>query len=219
MGALCGAVAFAIVDRLHQERERRSSTHGRDSPTADEVEEARRIESSPTTTPAPIPGSPEDPVASGEAVTSQDSETSDRAAANRNPSAQLPGAALSAGAETRDDGRDSKRVVGSASDEESPSAAQPDDAAWGPFMEQTLRQFLASHRAAPQFDILSIQCTSRLCEIRAVGFDESAEPVWSQVVYDIRQQPWAEFGQTGSSWGRVDGRFVVDAKLWRLSRK
>ncbi len=218
IGALCGAVVFSILDRLMEERERRLAAREADSRAADVRSEPRPLELQPAVTPAPIPGSVEHPVASAGAVY-QGVETVEPTAAGGNQPAQLPRGPASADAAARDEPKDSKRGVDGSSSEGASAAVLPDDPAWGPYMEQTLRQFLASHRNAPQFDVLSIKCISGLCEIRAVGFDESTEPVWQQVVYDIRQQPWAEFGQTGTSSGLTDGRFVLTARLFRQPPK
>lgn len=225
LGALCGAVVFSILDRLMEERERRVAARGAEAPRAEARSEARPRELQPAGTPAPTSDSPEPPVASTEATGSQDQEEliAEQQESQRSSAAQQPRIATEAEADARGSTKDAGSDEDDSPGEEAPApVAQPDDQTWGPFMEQALRQFLASHRAAPQFDVLSIRCTSSLCEIRAAGFDESTWPVWGQVLYDIRQQPWADLGEVGSDAGRFaeyDGRYVLRAKLKRQPRQ
>lgn len=92
---------------------------------------------------------------------------------------------------------------------------EPKDDSWAYYMEQTLVQFLSTHPTIDQFDILSIECRTTKCQIEVSGFHESTVPVWQQVMYDIRQQPWSEFGQYGTSSGNVDGRLTIVGTLYR----
>ena len=89
------------------------------------------------------------------------------------------------------------------------------DDSWAYYMEQTLLQYLSAHPAIDQFDISSIECRTTKCQIEVFGFDDSTVPVWQQVMYDIRQQPWSEFGQHGTSSGNVDGRLTIVGTLHR----
>ena len=91
------------------------------------------------------------------------------------------------------------------------------DDSWAYYMEQTLLQYLSVHPSIDQFDISSIECRTTKCQIEVFGFDESTVPIWQQVMYDIRQQPWSEFGQYGSSPGNVDGRLAIVGTLHRKS--
>jgi hypothetical protein len=91
---------------------------------------------------------------------------------------------------------------------------QKDDS-WAYYMEQTLLQYLSAHPSIDQFDISSIECRTTTCLIAVIGFDESTVPVWAQVMYDIRQQPWNEFNQGGWSSGNVDGRLTIVGKFHR----
>lgn len=93
---------------------------------------------------------------------------------------------------------------------------EPKDESWAYYMEQTLLQFLGGHRLIGQFDILSLECRTTRCQVEVAGFDASTVPVWQQVMYDVRQQPWSEFGQSGSSSGNVDGRLVIVSTFHRL---
>jgi hypothetical protein len=93
---------------------------------------------------------------------------------------------------------------------------EPKDNSWAYYMEQTLLQFLGSHPSIAQFDISRIECRTTKCQLEVVGYDESTLPVWQQVMYDIRQEPWSEFGQYGTSSGNVDGSLILIGTLWRL---
>lgn len=92
---------------------------------------------------------------------------------------------------------------------------EPKDDSWAYYMEQTLLQFLSAHPSIDQFDISSIDCRTTKCQIEVFGFDESTVPGWQQVMYDINQQPWSEFGQYGSGSGNVDGRLLIVGTLHR----
>jgi hypothetical protein len=96
---------------------------------------------------------------------------------------------------------------------------EPKDDSWGYYMEQTLLQFLGGHPSIAQFDISRIECRTTKCQVEIIGYDESTAPVWEQVMYDIRQQPWSEFGQYGSSSGNIDGNFVIVGTLLRVPRQ
>ncbi len=91
------------------------------------------------------------------------------------------------------------------------------DESWAYYMEQTLLQFLSTHPSIDQFDISNIECRTTKCQIEVFGFDESTVSVWQQLMYDIRQQPWSEFSQYGSSSGNVDGRLTIVSTLHRES--
>ena len=94
--------------------------------------------------------------------------------------------------------------------------AEPKDDSWAYYMEQTMLQYLSSHSSIPKFDISRIECRTTKCQIEVIGYDESTVPVWTQVMYDIRQQPWSEFGEYGSSVGTVDGRLVIIGTFHRV---
>lgn len=83
-------------------------------------------------------------------------------------------------------------------------------------MEQTLSRHLITHPKAAQFDFRSVDCRTTFCEIQAVGVDESTSPVWTQVTYDVRQQPWSEFDMFGTDQFRSpDGRPLQRAIVHR----
>jgi hypothetical protein len=95
---------------------------------------------------------------------------------------------------------------------------EPKDPGWSHYMEQTLGQYLAGHSRAAQFDFTSIDCRTTFCEIRAAPADESASPAWAQIMYDVRHQPWSDFGNSGSDEGTRDGRLMYRAVFERKPR-
>ena len=97
--------------------------------------------------------------------------------------------------------------------------SEPKDDSWAYYMEQTLLQFLGSHPSMAQFDISNIECRTTKCLIEVTGYEESTVPVWQQVMYDIRQQPWSEFGQHGTSSGNIDGRVTIVGMLQRVTEQ
>jgi hypothetical protein len=58
-----------------------------------------------------------------------------------------------------------------------------------------------------------------MCQLEVVGYDSSTEPVWRQVMYDIRHQPWSEFAHYGTSSGNVDGNFVLLGTFYRARKE
>jgi len=96
---------------------------------------------------------------------------------------------------------------------------EPKDDSWAYFMEQAILQFLSNHAAMPEFTLDFIECRSTRCQIGVVAYDENTWPTWQRVMYDMRQQPWYEFGEVGSTWGDVEGRNMAFTELHRLPRE
>lgn len=94
--------------------------------------------------------------------------------------------------------------------------AEPKDGSWAYYMEQAMLQYLSSHSSMAQFDISIIECRTTKCQIEVIGYDESTVPVWQQVMYDIRQQPWSEFDMYATSSGMIDGRLIIVGTLHRV---
>ena len=94
--------------------------------------------------------------------------------------------------------------------------AEPKDGSWAYYMEQAMLQYLSSHASIGQFDISIIECRTTKCQIEVIGYDESTVPVWQQVMYDIRQQPWSEFDMYATSSGMIDGRLMIVGTLHRV---
>lgn len=87
---------------------------------------------------------------------------------------------------------------------------------WSYFMEQSIGLFLGSHSEIAHFDIARIECRTTMCEIQSFGVDENAGPRWGLIIHDLRNQPWSDFGQTGSSSSTIDGRLVIITHLRRV---
>ena len=96
--------------------------------------------------------------------------------------------------------------------------AESEDYAWSHFTEQALRHFLGAHAEIIYFDVINIECRTSLCEIQAFGVDNSTVPRWAKILHDLRNQPWSEFGQVGTSSSTVDGREVLITYLHRSSK-
>lgn len=101
------------------------------------------------------------------------------------------------------------RSPGGIPDSHAALEAEPKDDSWAYYMEQTLLQHLAGTPGIEQFEISNIECRATMCEIQAIGFDESTGLVWAQILQSMRNQPWYEFVQTGSSSGSVGGRLAI----------
>jgi hypothetical protein len=94
-------------------------------------------------------------------------------------------------------------------------AEEPREISWSYFVEQAMSQFLTDHPAMSQFGVEYIECRTRTCQIGTEAYTEMAEPDWQRVLYDLRQQPWYEFGQVGTSSGLVNGRRMIITELQR----
>lgn len=98
-------------------------------------------------------------------------------------------------------------------------AKEPRDISWSYFVEQAMSQFLTDHAAMSQFGVEYIECRTRTCQIGTEAYTEMAKPDWQRVLYDLRQQPWYEFGQVGTTSGMVDGRRMIVTELQRQSNE
>ena len=92
---------------------------------------------------------------------------------------------------------------------------EPRDDAWSYFAEQSITQFLGSHSQGSEFDVEYVECRSTICQLKVTGYDDSTGPTWQKIMFDLRQEPWAEFGQHGNTWGDVKGRFVIIETMYR----
>ncbi len=92
--------------------------------------------------------------------------------------------------------------------------SQPRNESWAYDMEIAIQQFLATHQSIGDFELGYVECRSTLCQIKAIGFDESTGPTWQRVMFDMTQQPWYAFGQTASSWSRIDDRLLIIHDLY-----
>ena len=97
--------------------------------------------------------------------------------------------------------------------------AEPEDDNWSYFMEQSLMLFVSQHRNSEMFSIFNIECRTTLCEIQVVGYDESTSPDWQRVLFDLRQQPWYDFGSVGTSHSDFQGQLAIVTHLTRRTRE
>lgn len=92
---------------------------------------------------------------------------------------------------------------------------EPKDEDWAYFTERAILDAVSAHSLAGEFHIVYIECRTTLCQIKVNGYGESSVPKWHQIVFDLTQQSWAEFGQRGMSSGVADGQFVIVQDLRR----
>lgn len=93
--------------------------------------------------------------------------------------------------------------------------SEPRDDAWSYYIEQAISQFLGGYPTIGEFDINHIECRATRCQIQVTGFDGSTWATWSRIMYDMNQQPWAEFYESASESYDTDGRFVILQRLRR----
>ena len=93
--------------------------------------------------------------------------------------------------------------------------SEPRDDSWSYYIEQAISQFLGGYPTIGEFDINHIECRATRCQIQVTGFDGSTWATWSRIMYDMNQQPWAEFYESASESYDTDGRFVILQRLRR----
>ena len=89
------------------------------------------------------------------------------------------------------------------------------DFEWAHFNEQAIHQFLARHPMGTEFQIPSVECRSTICQIEAVGFDESTGPSWQRMMYDLNLESWASFGQVSNRFVPQNGQLMIFQELHR----
>ena len=93
--------------------------------------------------------------------------------------------------------------------------AEAVDDSWSYFMTQTLQLFISGHSEANKFSIFHIECRTTMCEVQALGFDESTSPDWSRILYDMSLEPWYEFTGSGTHNDNYEGQLVILTRLFR----
>lgn len=94
--------------------------------------------------------------------------------------------------------------------------SERDDQNWSLAMEQNLSQFLAQHNTAGEFEILTLDCRSTLCEILAFGNLPNSPQRWSLIVSDMGKQPWwSNFKGNSTSSSETNGRTTIVTILVR----
>jgi hypothetical protein len=90
---------------------------------------------------------------------------------------------------------------------------EPRDNSWSYFTEQAILLFLSEHPSMKDFTLKFIECRSNTCQIGIEGYGEVTGPTWQRIMYDMRQQAWFDFAQSGTASNVVNGRFLVIADL------
>lgn len=98
-------------------------------------------------------------------------------------------------------------------------ATEGKDAQWAAEMEQNLTGFIAQHNASGEFEVLTVECRTTLCEILAFGNLPDSQQRWNLLGAAMSRQPWwASFkGNSTSSSGR-NGRTTIVTILQRADR-
>lgn len=86
-------------------------------------------------------------------------------------------------------------------------AAEPKDPAWAYPMEQKLREYTSRRFQSSEIDVVSIDCRTYYCEIRAQGFvPEKTGKEFSEVIGAIQSEPWSDFSGMGVSHEEDSGK-------------
>lgn len=94
-------------------------------------------------------------------------------------------------------------------------AQEEQDIGWALEKEQQIRYYLDSHRFNPNWQILSVDCRTSLCEIVGIELNNQVD-AWGTATSEMREQPWWEFsGSSSSSSGLPDGTTPFIAILSR----
>jgi hypothetical protein len=212
VGAVCGGLVYAGVSFVLTREPPSMSADG-------DRGVAERKPRPPSEVLVAVDENPGSPSSDSEATSTSGRSASSSASAQLEPAPQA----------VRDT-ENSPRSVGSVQPDHSAATAQdrsfftthrarllkePKDQAWSYFMEQAILQFLTRHSAMPQFSLEYIECRTSSCQIAVAGHDESTAPTWQRVMYDMRQEPWYEFVETGTSSGPFAGRHMILADLRR----
>lgn len=69
---------------------------------------------------------------------------------------------------------------------------EPRDDAWATAAERLIRQALAQHAHARDFDLVAVDCRQTLCAIQAFSYGESGNREWVRAVDELYRQTLAE---------------------------
>jgi hypothetical protein len=98
-------------------------------------------------------------------------------------------------------------------------ATEREDPNWSLEMEQNLNQFLAQSNSAGEFEILTVDCRSTLCEILAFGNLPSSPQRWNAIGSEMGKQPWwSNFKGNSTSSSEKNGRTTIVTILQRAKR-
>mgnify|MGYP003677918780 CR=1 FL=1 len=93
--------------------------------------------------------------------------------------------------------------------------SESSDPDWSYFLGQSLAQFVGRHAKASLFSIQAINCRTTICEIQLIGYDESTASSWSEILFDMKSEPWYEFYQVGTYSDHYQGQWAMVTHLKR----
>lgn len=71
--------------------------------------------------------------------------------------------------------------------------AEPKDPAWAYPMEQKLREVVSPRLQTKQIEVISIDCKTTFCELRAQALGPETNEGFNRVMEGVREQPWNDF--------------------------
>lgn len=84
---------------------------------------------------------------------------------------------------------------------------EPRDDAWATESERLIRQELARHRGARDFDIIAVDCRETLCAIQAFSYGENGHRAWVGAVDELYKETLANvFDSVNTAFPTQDGR-------------
>jgi hypothetical protein len=93
------------------------------------------------------------------------------------------------------------------------------DSSWALEMEENLSQFLAQNNATGEFELLSVECRTTLCEILAFGNLPASPQHWNLLGAELSKQPWwSNFQGNSTASSAQNGRTTIVTILQRKSR-
>jgi hypothetical protein len=98
-------------------------------------------------------------------------------------------------------------------------ATEREDQSWSIAMEQNLSQFLAQNNISGEFEILTVDCRSTLCEILAFGNLPNSPQRWNTLASEMGKQSWwSNFKGNSTSSSEKNGRTTIVTILQRASK-
>jgi hypothetical protein len=98
-------------------------------------------------------------------------------------------------------------------------ATERDDQNWSLVMEQNLSLFLAQSNSSGEFEILTVDCRSTLCEILAFGNLPNSPQRWNALGSEMGKQPWwSNFKGNSTSTSERNGRTTIVTILQRANK-
>ena len=98
-------------------------------------------------------------------------------------------------------------------------STQRKDENWALEMEQAMRQFLSQSIVSNEFEVLTVECRTTLCEILAFGNLPSSGERWNAVMADMAKQAWwSSFQGNATSSSDQNGRTTIVTILQRTQR-